>query len=56
MIEHKITKEYESIYQRVQQTICGMIIPHIRAAQEEWMNQIPFKHSHTHKKFEFQAK
>jgi hypothetical protein len=56
MVEHKMKKEYQSIYQRVHQTICGMIIPHIRAAQEEVMNQIPFKHSDIHKRFEFQAR
>jgi hypothetical protein len=56
MVEHKMKKEYQSIYQRVHQTICGIIIPHMRIAQEEGMNQIPFKHSHTHKRFEFQAK
>jgi hypothetical protein len=56
MAEHKMKKEYQSIYQRVHQTICEMIIPHIRTVQEEGMNQIPLKHSHTHKRFEFQAK
>jgi predicted molibdopterin-dependent oxidoreductase YjgC len=38
MVEHKMKKEYQSISQRVHQTICGMIISHIRAAQEEGMN------------------
>jgi hypothetical protein len=56
MAEHKMKKEYQSIYQQIHQAICGMIISYTRAAQEEEMNQIPFKHSHTYKRFEFQIK